>query len=345
MRDLEPVPGDGGRPIVRPLAASMVALTLAYGCGGRPAARPRLVVAAVRQPATSLFFVAVSAGCFADEGIDVEERTFELGRDALDLLRTGKADAAIAFETPVLRAAFSDDRLRALTTLHTSTRNTRLIARREAGVRAFADLAGKRIGVAGGTNADFFVELALKLGGVARERVAVVSSPPETSVRALVDGSLDAAVLSDPAAGEAERLLGDAAVVLQTDLYEEVSLLVTRVDQLETRAPALRSLLRGLACAERHAQAHPADAQARIRDRFPELDEAGLRGQLGRVSWGLGLDNVLADLLRREREMLASSGTTPGRPPELSKLLAPRLLEEVLPESVMLLTTPERATW
>lgn len=323
----------------------MVALALAGGCGNAPAQRPRLVVAAVRQPATSLFFVARSAGCFEAEGIDVEERTFELGRDALELLRAGQADAAIAYATPVLRAAFSDERLRALTTLHTSTRNTRLVTRRDAGIRDFADLAGKRIGVARGTNADFFVDLALKLGGVAPPGATVLSSAPETSVRALVDGSLDAAVLSDPPAGEAERLLGDAAVVLQTDLYVEVSLLVTREDQLAKRAPALRSLLRGLSCAERRARADPADAQARIRDRFPEQDDAALRAQLARVSWGLGLDNVLSDVLRREREMLASSGTALGRPPELSRLLAPRLLEEVLPESVMLLTTPGRAPW
>lgn len=315
------------------------------GCGDRPAPRPGLVVAAVRQPATSLFFVAQSVGCFAAEGITVEERTFELGRDALELLRAGKADAAIAYETPVLRAAFSDERLRALTALHASTRNTRLVARRAAGVGDFADLAGKRIGVAGGTNADFFVDLVLKLGGVGRDRVTVVDSAPETSVRALAEGTLDAAVLSDPPAGEAERLLGDAVVVLQTDLYEEVSLLVTRDDLLATRAPALRALLRGLACGERHARDHPDDARARIRGRFPEQSEAALRAQLARVSWGLGLDNVLLDVLRRERDMLASSGTVSGRPPELARLLAPRLLEEVLPESIMILTTTGGAPW
>src|SRR5512133_41430 len=125
----------------------------AVACAQRPGARARLVVATVRQPATSLFFAAQATGCFAEQGIQVEERTFELGRDALDLLRTGPADAAISYETPLLRAAFTDQRLRALTTLHTSTRNTRLVARRGSGIRDFEDLAGKRIGAAAGTNA------------------------------------------------------------------------------------------------------------------------------------------------------------------------------------------------
>lgn len=327
------------------LVRSMLAVMLAtVGCAGRSEDRPRLVVAAVRQPATSLFFVAQSVGCFAAEGIDVEERTFELGRDALTLLREGGADAAIAFETPLLRAAFSDARLRVLTMLHTSTANTRLVARRDSGIADFEDVEGKRIGVAAGTNAEFFMGLVLRLGAVAPYRVAVVNSTPEASVQALAAGMLDAAVLSDPPAGEAERRLGAASVVLRTDVHPEFSLLVTRDDLLAARAPALRALLRGLACGERHAREHPDDARARIRGRFPEQSEAALRAQIERVSWELGLDNVLVDVLRRERDALGASGIT-GVAPALGRLVAPRLLEEVEPEAVLLLTTPGSAPW
>jgi NitT/TauT family transport system substrate-binding protein len=319
----------------------MVAWAVATSaCAQRPDARARLVVATVRQPATSLFFAAQAAGCFADQGLQVEERTFELGRDALDLLRDGVADAAISYETPLLRAAFTDQRLRALSTLHTSTRNTRLVARRESGIRGFEDLAGKRIGAAAGTNADFFVDLALKLGGLPRGAASIVASAPESSVGALAAGALDAAVLSDPPAGEAERRLGEAAVVLRTDLYQETSLLVTRDDLLVARAPALRALLRGLACAERRARARPAETRALIAARFPEQGEEELRAQLDRVSWGLGLDNVLLELMVRERDALGVSGGVLGRPPALERLLAPALLEEVYPESVMLLGVP-----
>lgn len=344
-RDLRLPEGGGGTRTLRLLGCSMLALALAAsGCAERPAARPRIVVAAVRQPATALFFVAASLGCFRAEGLDVEEQTFELGRDALALLQRGGADAAISFETPLLRAAFTDARLRVLTALHTSTRNTRLIARREARIGAFADLEGKRIGHAAGTNADFFADLALRLGGIPPYRVTMVNAPPEASVQALAAGDLDAAVLSDPHAGEAERLLGPAAVVLGTELYEEFSMLVTREDLLAERGPALRALLRGLACGERHAREHPDDARARIAARFPEQDEATLRAQLGRVSWGLGLDHVLVDVLRREREALGAAGVS-GTPPPIRRLLAPRLLEEVEPEAVMLLTSQGGAPW
>jgi ABC-type nitrate/sulfonate/bicarbonate transport system substrate-binding protein len=312
----------------------LAAAVAASGCTSRV---DRLVVAAVRQPATSLFFVAQESGCFDEERLQVEERTFELGRDALALMREGGADVAIAYETPTLRAAFDDDRIRVLTTMHTSTRNTRLVARSDRGLEDVPDLRGKRIGLAHGSNADFFVELVLRFGGVPRSEVTVVNLPPQASVDALANGELDAAVLSDPYAARAEHVLGTGAPVFQTDLYTELSLLLTRDDVLATREPALRRLVRGLACAERAAEARPDESLRRIHGRFPELAEPELRAQLARVRRGLGLDHVLLGVLRDESDWLRRSGTVKGAPPDLRRLLVRDLLEGVAPDAVMLL--------
>jgi NitT/TauT family transport system substrate-binding protein len=328
----------------RARAATLAGLAIAaLGCS-RPEPRQHLSVAAVRQPATALFFVAERAGCLDAARLDVDATVVELGRDALALLGAGRTDAAIAFETPLLRAAWRDERLRVLTTLHHSTRNTRLVARAGSGIASFADLGGRRIGVARGTNADFFVDLALRFAGVPRDRAGVLDLAPEESVRRLAAGELDAAVLSDPPAGQAERALGSGAVVLRTPLYAEVSLLVTRTDVLEARRPALRALLRGLACAERLARDRPDDALALVRDRFPEESEAVLREQAMRVTWSLGVDNFLVEVLRREREWLGSAPGAQGRPPLLHRLLDASLLEEVVPDAVMLLPDPASAT-
>lgn len=317
----------------------------ALGIGACASAPPSpLVVAAVRQPATSLFFVAQGAGCFAREGLAVEARSFELGRDALGLLRQGGAEAAIAYETPVLRAARADPSLRALTILHSSSRNTRLIARRGGGVRSLGDLAGKRVGVARGTNADFFIDLALRFGRVARDDVRVRDLPPEESVQALAAGDLDAAAVSDPHAAEAERRLGAEAVVLRTELYAEFSMLVARADTVAARRAALEALLRGLACGERLAQADPARAVALIRPRFPELSEEGLRRQVDAVAWRLGLDHQLLDVLRRERAWLAGEGDDGEAASEVERLIEPGPLEAVDPEAVTLAPSPRGAS-
>jgi NitT/TauT family transport system substrate-binding protein len=330
------------RPRPRTLACRLGVLLAiagaALGCTSKGnAGAERLVVAAVRQPATSLFYVARESGCFDEEGLQVEERTFELGRDALVLVRDGRADVAIAFETPTLRAAFEDERIRVLTTLHTSTRNTRLIGRPDRGLDDVPDLRGKRIGLAERSNAEFFLELLLRFGGVARSQVTVVNLSPQASVEALANGELDAAVLSDPYAARAERELGTRAPVFQTDLYTEVSLLVTRDDVVGAREPALRRLVSGLACAEQAVRARPDESLRQIAKRFPELDEPGLRAQLARVRRGLGLDHVLLGVLGDESEWLRGSGAVKGRALDLERLLVRDVLERVAPDAVTLL--------
>lgn len=319
-------------------ASAAAALLLALAaCSRAEPGRERLRIAAVRQPATALHFIAHDAGCFERERLDLDEQTFELGRDALALMRSNGADVAVAYETPTLSAALVDDRLRILTALHTSTANTRLVARRDRGIAAFSGLRGARIGLAQGSNADFFVELVLRFGGVPRRRVTIVDLAPEASVAALARGDLDAAVLSDPYAARAEQLLGDAARTLRTELYTEVSLVVTRDDVLRARAPALRRLLRGLACAERIARERPEEALRGVRRRFPELAEDELRRQVARVRWGLGLDHVLLGVLRDEDEWLHEARGAEAARREPGRLVARGLLEDVEPEAVMLL--------
>lgn len=324
------------------ICCAVAALALA-GCS-RPAPRTHLVVASVRQPATSLLFVAQGTGCLRTEGLSVDELPSELGRDALALLRDGKADVAVAFETPLLRAALEDDRLRVLTRLHTSTSNTRLVSRADAGILGFADLAGKRIGLARGTNAEFFVDVAVSVGGVDAGAVVETDLRPADAVAALGRGELDAAVLSDPYAARAEQLLGPAARTLETSLYAEASLLITRADVLAANTPALRALLRGLVCAERELRARPEETTALVVARFPEQPPAAVAAQLARVTREVGLDNVLLDVLRRERDWLVAS-TPAATAPDLRALVAADLLDAVDPESVTLLPGTGGLRW
>lgn len=321
-----------------PRVAVLLALAALLSCSqGRDAPQERLAIAALRQPATALYLVARDAGCFDEVGLAVTERTFELGRDALASMLEGAADVAIAYETPTVRAAAWDPRLRVLSKLHTSTRNTRLVARRDRGITGFSSLAGKRVGFASGSNADFFLDLVLRFAGVSRSEVAAVGLSPEVSVGALARGDLDAAVLSDPYAATAEKALGDVGLVLQTDLYTEVSLLLTRDDVVRGREEALRRLARGLACAERMANERPGEAVQRIRGRFPEVGDAELTAQRARVRWELGLDHVLLGVLRDESVWLRVARGVEGPALDTDVLVERRVLEQVLPDAVMLL--------
>jgi ABC-type nitrate/sulfonate/bicarbonate transport system substrate-binding protein len=293
-------------------------------------------VASVRQAATGLLYFAEASGCLAREGVVVEDHVFDLGRDAVVLLRDGRADVAIAFETPSIRAAFADPRVRILSTLHRSMENTRLVARRDRGVVAVSDLRGRRIGVPFGTNAEFFLDVLLRFEGLQRSQVTVVDVAPDAALDGLVDGTLEAVALFDPGAQRAEDALAENASVLHTELYLEASLLLTRDDVVASRRPALEALIRGLACGERLARERPDDVVATLRERLPGVGTLHLERQLARVRWGLGLDHVLLELLRREREWLQQHGAA-GVPPDLGRLVETRPLEAAVPGAVLLL--------
>lgn len=323
-------------PLVAAVAA-VIAATAVLAVRELDEERRSLTIAAVRQPATSLLFVADASGCLREERLDVVEHTHELGREAIVELLDGKVDVAIAYETPVLRRYRDDPRLRVLSTLHSSTRNTRVVARRDRGVARIADLRGRRLGAATGTNAEFFVEHLLTFAGLSRADVAVVDVEPSAAVEGLARGELDAAVLSDPHAERARRALGGAAVELVSDLYAEFSLLSTRADVVESRRDALLALLRGLACAERWLVERPAEAYAAVRARFPERTDAELRVALDRVRRGVGLDEVLMSVLEREARWMYGHDTT-RRPVRVADLVDASLLAEVEPSAVNVLT-------
>jgi ABC-type nitrate/sulfonate/bicarbonate transport system substrate-binding protein len=319
------------------LAGVAAAAAVAWWATRQPAPRQQtLAVAAVRQAATGLLFFAKSSGCLAAEGVVLDEHVFDLGRDALVLLRDGRADVAIAYETPSLHAAFADARVRILSALHRSTQNTRLVARRDRGIVAVSDLRGRRVGVTAGTNAEFFLDVLLRLDGVPRSAVTVVDLSPDAALEGVVEGTLDAAALFDPRAQQAEDALAETATVLHSELYLEASMLLTRDDVVASRRPALEALLRGLACGERLARERPDDVLATLRERLPGEGTLGLQRQLARVQWGLGLDHVLLELLRRERDWLERHGA-PGVPPELGRLVEPGPLEAAAPGAVLLL--------
>jgi ABC-type nitrate/sulfonate/bicarbonate transport system substrate-binding protein len=315
-------------------AAAAAAAFLAWRSTRAPL---RLTVGTLAQPATGLAFVAEDLGCVGRERLRLEERRFELGRDALVALARGEVDAAVAYDTPVLRSALAGGDVRVLSTLHTSTRNTRVVARREAALRTAADLRHRRIGAARGTNAEFFLETILAFAAIPRDEVTVVDLAPERSVAELAAGRLDAAVLSDPHAGRAAQALGEDGTELRTDLYAEFSFLVTRSDVLASRRDALAALVRALVCADHAAQARPEEAFAAVRRRFPDRDERQLRDAVARVTWEVALDGRAVAVLRREAEWL---GRADDRGIDLDRLLDPTLLDAADPEAVNLAMSP-----
>ncbi len=308
-----------------------------------PQRRDRLVIGTLHQPALGLVYRAQAKGYFAAHGLEVEERRFAAGRDALAALGAGRIDVATAFETPIALRAGRDASLRVLTTMHVASGNTRVVARGDRGISTLADLAGKRIGVPRNTNAEFLVDVLLAWGGIPQGEVRLVEVAPETAADALASGAVDAVALWAPHAERARRMAGPGgAVEIPSEVYTELSMLVTRAPGLAARRRALVRLVAALADAERLARERPAEAFAALRGEFVEASEADLQEAWSRVRPTLGLTHQLAAALEDESRWFRAAGRAPGEPLDVGVLLDPDVLAEVDAEAVTFVPPPRR---
>ncbi len=311
-------------------------LVCAVACRAGPGAPARpLVLGEPTQAALGVISIAAEEGYFDARRVRVERRSFAAGRDAHEALLRGEVDVAACFETPVVLRAGGERRLRVLTTLHRSTRNTAVVARRDRGIASGADLRGKAVGVAPNTNAEFFLRVLLQFHGVDPDDVHTVDVPPGGVAAALRSGAVDAIATWYPHVREArEAFAPGATVTLQSDVYTEMSMLVTTDEVLGRRGPELQALLRGLVRAEELSRLEPARAFAAVARDLRDANEGALRAEWDRVSPRVGLQNLLLALLQRESEWAVSSDRVAGPPPHFADLLAPGPLEAVAPDAV-----------
>jgi ABC-type nitrate/sulfonate/bicarbonate transport system substrate-binding protein len=322
-------------------AGAVIALSAAIAGGCRSREPDRIILATVPLAAVGLVFIAETKGYFRARGVTVEDRRFSSGRDGCAALGRGEVEVAVAFETPVVLRAAVDPELDVITALESSSRSTRLVARADRGIRRDADLTGKRVGVPRNTNAESFLHALLQYASVPSGAVERVDVAPEQAADILAAGQVDAIAIWPPHVARARRLLGDGAVEFGTDVYTQVSMLVTRDSVLERRRATLVKLVRALSDAERLVRERPEEAFEALAAALPDQPREELREAWAQVRPGLGLSHLLAHVLEAEWERLRGEQRLTGTI-DLPALIEPDVLSEVDPEAVTLVLPPRR---
>lgn len=173
------------------------------------AAPAMLTLAVAEVPHAATVLIAESQGYFAAEGLALKVMHCAFGRICLQHLLDGQAHFATVADTPIALASFTRKNFAVVATLATTGSDIRLLARRERGIRAAADLKGKRIGTLKGTSAHYFTETFLRFHNISLADVSIVGLETGDEVGALARGSVDAAVLFDPHGAAALRELGN----------------------------------------------------------------------------------------------------------------------------------------
>lgn len=296
-----------------------------------------LRIAAARAPVSLPLFVAQQRGYFADEGLAVSIEDCIGGTRCIRCVLEGRADVATSSEMPVVLRSFVDADVVVIATMVAASDNLKLVARRASGVVRTEQLAGRHVGVIAGTAAQYLLETHLLSAGIDPNHVTMVPLQAEDTIEALRSGRIDAVAVWEPYGYQALHADAGEPVGLRLPLssgYIENYNLVVRRAAVGVRDTAFIKLLRAVDRAERFIVAHPAEAQAVLRERL-QLDDRFVAWVWNGLAYRLSLDQSLLTTMESEIHWAQREGHAPGgRRPDVLALVYSGPLKSFKPAAV-----------
>ncbi len=246
------------------------------------------------QPSSALLIIALERGEFAARGLQPEITEFPSGKRALhEGLLAGKLDLTTCADVPVALAAFEPNAFRIAAVVFEDGNVNRVVADRRKGIRAPADLKGKRIATQRASAVHYFLHAFLIDNELVENDLSLSFLEAEELAPALAAGTIDAFSMREPYISQARRALGDAAVVFAPpmDFAQYELLLVTHPLAMERQARVVRALA-ALIAAEDFARRQPQEAIALVARRLgvaPDTIAASWAGPRLRVSLRQGV--------------------------------------------------------
>lgn len=272
----------------------------------------RVTIAYPRSFYAVLFSVAHAKDYFKDEGLEVTPQFHEFGKVAVNAMLEGKADMAVSGDTVAMFAIAAGRNISILAESMTSNRNEAIVARRDRGIGAPRDLAGKRIGVALGTTGHFFLDSFLIVNGIDREKVSVVNLKPGDMMPALGLGTVDAVAIWQPVMKLLERGLGERGVLFYDErVYSDIVCLSAAREYAERHPDTVRKVLHALVKAENFVKENPADAR-RLAAEFLNFDLTVLTEVWGSLTFAVTLDQSLLVSLEDQTRWAQQGGLLPS---------------------------------
>jgi ABC-type nitrate/sulfonate/bicarbonate transport system substrate-binding protein len=280
--------------------------------------------------------VAQQGRLFEANGLDVAMSQYDTGLAALNALIEGKDDAAAGVSDYVVTTkVLAGDDLKAVACID-KVDFIFLVARKDRGIHAVHDLAGKKIGVLPSTAQEFYVSRFLDMNGVGMEKVTMVN--PGTlsdGVGLIADGGIDALVTVDPYLGEARAALGENAVVWPAQGSQPVFLLVVcRSQWIPGHEATVVKLLQSLRKAEERILWHPSDAKKTAQNMMG-VSKDQVEAFWQRNEYSLSLERALLAAMEDEARWLIASGLEKAAEiPDFTDSMYVEGMRRVFPEGI-----------
>jgi sulfonate transport system substrate-binding protein len=191
----------------------LLLLAVLTGCGreapSTEGARQAITLALPNHPTSALVLVALDRGLFAGQGLDVQVDHYPSGKRALEEgLLAGRADMAVATDTPLALAALKHPELRVLASVMSTDSVSRIVVRRDLGIETPADLRGKPMATQSASAVHFFLHQFLLEQGMSDQDVKLEFLKIEELPDALASGRVAAISTREPYISPVSRQAG-----------------------------------------------------------------------------------------------------------------------------------------
>ncbi|HWI40615.1 MAG TPA: NrtA/SsuA/CpmA family ABC transporter substrate-binding protein [Verrucomicrobiae bacterium] len=312
---------------IRTLA--LAALLALCGCSDGKPETTRIVLSDVRVPGSLPVYVALEKGIFRRHGLEVTLASHGTGKETIEEVASGRAQAATAADVPVALAILDGKKFTVVTAIATTDTSNAIVIRRDR-VRG-DDLRGKRVGFTPGTTADYFLDTFLLLRRLPREAVIRVPLKADEQVAALRDGKIDALSTWHPYILQAAAAVADGVEVrTERDFVDTVYCLVLDTNFVEKNPGAVRRLVQALRQAVAYTRGNSGPSAEILSRYIPIPDPAAMKG----YHYDVTLEQSLLINMSNEYAWAKRAGYYTGPSPDFTRYLHSRTLESIDPDLV-----------
>ena len=208
-------------------------------------------------------WIAEHHGYFKKQGLDVNIIEFHSGKASfMAMLNQQGVDLSTVAPTPIMFNSFKRHDFSIIATFVHSDDDVKVLARNDKGINNTKDLLGKKIATPAGTTGQFFVDAFLTFNEIPISQVEILDISPTNLPKALQEGVVDAIVIWEPHAYEAQQLMpGKTLRMPSKDIYMETFNFMAMNSFIKSHPEKLKKFLLAISNAIDFIDSHQLQAQ------------------------------------------------------------------------------------
>jgi ABC-type nitrate/sulfonate/bicarbonate transport system substrate-binding protein len=302
-----------------------------------PVKLSKVIIAVPTQINSAPMIVAFEQGLFKNQGLEVVNQPFLLGKDALKSVLDDKADLAVVADTPFMLSVLGGSDIGVLAGISEARRALAIVVRSDRQINQVKDLKGKTIGLTLGTNFPYFLDMVLRANALKSDDLTLRDLKVDPMIAAFKSGEIDAAVVFQPYLAQLEAEMGGMMTVFYgEDVYAFRFLLVGKPAYIDAHPQEIQRILKALSVADRAISSQPLQARRQVGTAV-KVDDAIMERFFDPEDYVVSLNQaMLAALDEQTRWAMARGLVKPGPVPNYLKYIKYQNLEAINPTAVKL---------